>query len=171
MAQSRSRGSSRTSASRTSVITPSSTQRAVSSAWMPSRRCLSSVVSIEVRVELARLEIGQARPELLRPALRIVVEPLAVLASEAAALLHHLFQQRLLARLDRHRRRDRPRSLSNLHARSTATSSLSASGPTGIPAMRRDSRSSPPARPRPASGGLRADRCRPHAKCRNRANR
>ena len=54
-----------------------------------------------VGIELGRLQLGEARPQPLRAGLRIIVEPLGVLAPEAAALLDHLFEQRLLPRVDR----------------------------------------------------------------------
>ena len=54
-----------------------------------------------VRVEPVRLDLGQARPELLLAALGIVVEAALVLAPEPAAILHHLDEEPLLVAIDR----------------------------------------------------------------------
>ena len=78
---------------------------------------------MRVGIELLRLQIGEPRPQPLRPVLRIVVEALAVLAAEPAALLDHASQQRFLLRVDapaaeigfgRLARSSRPRSSADL---------------------------------------------------------
>ena len=81
-------------------MTPSSTQRAVSSAWMTRKRCFSSS-TLKVSAGRGSPAISdQAGPQSLRTLLRIIVEALAVLAAEAAALDDHFFEQRFLPRID-----------------------------------------------------------------------
>ena len=159
-----------TSASRTSVSTPSSKQRAVSSACIASSRSFSSSTSMRVGIELLLLQVGETRPQFLRRLLRIIVEALAVLAAEPAVLLDHVGEQRLLARIDRLGAEigfggfeDFPGEIDrDLVVERERTDRHAGHA-------RRHSRSSPPARLRSASDGLRECRCRPRARCRSRA--
>ena len=138
-----------TSASRTSVSTCSSKQRAVSKRLDAEQAQFQFLDIDRIGIELLRLQFGQARPQLLGLARRVIVEALAVLAAEAAALLHHLLEQRLLARVDGlgaeiglGRLQDLPGQIDR-HLVVERRAARPACRPCG-----RHSRSSPPARPR-----------------------
>ena len=68
---------------------------------MASSRCLSSATSIVSGSSFVGCRSARPGPQPLRSVLRVIVKALAVLAAVAAALLHHLFEQRLLPRIDR----------------------------------------------------------------------
>ena len=90
-----------------------------------------------VGIEMLGLQSGKARPQplLALAFLGIVVKALAVLAAEAALLFDHLDQQLLLRWIDRIGAEIGLGRLHDLQPRSSATSSDSDSGPTGMPAI------------------------------------